>query len=86
MKKYIPCQYCREAHVSVSLEKQGLRYHMPIPTQHIALVAIFIILETKDGHGLSSSPQPAQGQLSSGQEGLVNYSFTSKWDVWIKNR
>lgn len=85
MKKWIPCQYCWEAHVFASLEKQGLRQHMSKPTQHIALVAIFIPLKTKDGHGLSSGPQPAQGQLSSGQEGLVNYSFTRKWDVWIKN-
>lgn len=68
------------------LGKAGLKAAHPIPTQHIALVAIFIPPKTKDGHGLSSGLQLAQGQLSSGQEGLVNYSFTSKWDVWIKNR
>lgn len=79
MKKKVCSQCCRETQSSPSSEDITCSYSQ----QHIAFVAIFISLKKKGGHGPPFSPMAAQAQLSSEQEGLVDYSSSSKGDAWV---
>jgi membrane protease subunit HflK len=58
----------------------GLRYHMPWPVEHAELVP-FTSIQTLDIGGSVSQPMPDERLMLTGDENIVDLSFTVQWKV-----
>jgi membrane protease subunit HflK len=62
-------------------ETPGLRYHLPVPIEHVEKVAVTKLNNTLVGGSGPDSDSPAESQMLTGDEQIIDIDFSVTWRV-----